>query len=183
MGSTTRMTRHRSADAACPSVYRVGRSRSVSDSGSICPAVSTSGYPILNNALVVAHCVADATAATARRAWIAVSWPPFPTQCAQERTLSKSDSARKTESSHRQEAAVADVRRGAGYEYSAKRRVTSLDETPRGPFEGDAVLAGAKTGYGDWDNEMDRVRLLAHDMAMSVEGGAGSAREVGPRTA
>lgn len=72
--------------------------------------------------------------------------------------------ARKTESSRRQEAAVADVLRAAGYEHSAKRRVTSLDEMPRGSFGGEAVLAGAKA---DVPVRLHDGRLLAIECKVS----------------
>ena len=72
--------------------------------------------------------------------------------------------ARKTESSRRQEAAVADVLRAAGYEHSAKRRVTSLDEMSRGSFGGEAVLAGAKA---DVPVRLHDGRLLAIECKVS----------------
>lgn len=39
-----------------------------------------------------------------------------------------------------------------------------------------------KGGYGEWADEMDTVRLLAHDMAMRVEEVAESTREAGARS-
>ena len=72
--------------------------------------------------------------------------------------------ARKTESSRRQEAAVADILREAGYEHSAKRRFTSLDEMPRGSFGGEAVLAGTKA---DVPVRLHDGRLLAIECKVS----------------
>lgn len=72
--------------------------------------------------------------------------------------------ARKTESSRRQEAAVATILREAGYEHSAKRRFNSLDEMPRGSFGAEAVLAGAKA---DVPVRLHDGRLLAIECKVS----------------
>lgn len=72
--------------------------------------------------------------------------------------------ARKTESSRRQEAAVATLLRELGYEHSGKRRFTALDELPRGSFGGEAVLAGAKA---DVPVRLHDGRLLAIECKVS----------------
>lgn len=72
--------------------------------------------------------------------------------------------ARKTESSRRQEAAVAALLRDEGYEHSEKRRFTALDELPRGSFGGEAVLAGAKA---DVPVRLHDGRLLAIECKVS----------------
>lgn len=72
--------------------------------------------------------------------------------------------ARKTESSRRQEAAVADLLRNVGYEYGPHRRMTALDDMPRGTFGGEAVLAGAKA---DVPVRLHDGRLLAIECKVS----------------